>query len=206
MSLPVYVNVNPINDVVVTDETLLTKREGKMFEEINYSLIKENTQELMDNLALKLFNTVMAEDTTAVVESIKLCKKRMERELSKKAVSLVFCRNKDELLGTILAESVMQFLINGVYSFNRLIPDNIYDALVELFVKGRSEYIPKIKELLKNAYKQDSRNRCVTIISELIKMEYDKSVNILGSIKQYFFFEDIKLFSEIESMVRKGGS
>ena len=206
MSLPVYVNVNPIDDVVVTDETLLTKREGKMFEEINYSLIKENTQELMDNLALKLFNTVMAEDTNTVVESIKLCKKRMERELSKKSVSLVFCRNKDELLGTILAENVMQFLINGVYSFNRLIPDNIYDALVELFVKGRSEYIPKIKELLKDAYKQDSKNRCITIISELIKMEYDKSVNILESIKQYFFFEDIKLFSEIESMVRKGVS
>ncbi len=202
MNLPVYVKINPVRDIAVTDEAILTSREGAMFEEINYSLIRENTQEMMADLSLKLLNTAMAEKER-VIEGIKLCRKKMRNVLSQKGVSLVFCRNRDELLGTILAENVMQFFINGVYSGHGLIRDDIYDAFVYLFTRNREEAAEKLQALLTDFYKQDCRNRCISIISELIKMKYNKQVDLRGTVKQYFLFEDEKLFSEIEKAVGK---
>ena len=53
---------------------------------------------------------------------------------------------------------------------------------------------------------QDPKSRCVLTVSELIKLRYDKTVDLLGSIRKYFYVEDIKLFSEIEALVKKGVS
>ena len=52
---------------------------------------------------------------------------------------------------------------------------------------------------------EEPKNRCILIISELIKMEYDVTVNIAESIRQYFMVEEKSLFAEIEARVRKEG-
>lgn len=206
MSLPVFVNINPVEDNIVLDENILSKREGKMFEEINLSLIRENTATIVEGLSLKVLNALLAEDSKLVIDSISKYKEAMKDELIKKDVSLVFCHNMDEVLGVVIAENVMQLFVNGVYKLGTLMSTEMSVAINNLFVKGKQEDVSKVRELLKRAYMQEPKNRCIAVISELIKNEYDRTVNIRNSIKGYFFFEEENLFDEIEKTVRKGVS
>lgn len=203
MSLPTYVFVNPVNDNIVSDGDILLGRAGSMFKEINYSLIKENTSAVTEDLSLRLLNTLLAQNADEVVKAIQLCKSKLDRELLKKNVLLVMCRDKDDLFGNILAEAVIQFLINGVYGINELLPDSLYNGLMVLFIKSRIEDVDKVKVQLRAAYKQECRNRCILIISELIKRELSNAINVKGSIQQYFFDAPINLVEEIETVVRK---
>lgn len=206
MSLPVFVKVNPIPNNTVTDEHILTKREGKMFEEINLGLVKENTASLVTILSLKLLNSLLAQSPELVVDTLSLCKNTLKRELIKKDVVLVFCNNQNELLGDILVDGVMQFLVNGVYSFKNLLDDTLYDKVRNLFKKGRIEDIPDVCYAFEHqqGYMQSPKKKCISIISELIKQKYDKSVNLRKSIRQYFMVEDEKLFNEIEAKIKQG--
>lgn len=75
-----------------------------------------------------------------------------------------------------------------------------------MFRDGLSESVAPVREMIRKGYMQDPKSRCVLTVSELIKLRYDKTVDLLGSIRKYFYVEDIKLFSEIEALVKKGVS
>lgn len=204
MSLPVYVFVNNVQDDFTNDDALLLKRNGAMLEDINYSLIKENTSDIISNLSLKMMNTLLGQSQEYVVKAIKATREILSKELVKKSVSLVMCRNRDEIFGCLLAENILQLLINGAYSLNTLANATLYTALMELMKKGRIEDVNKLKAMLTDGYKQESRNRCILIVSELIKLRLDKSVNVALSIQQYFFEVDTDLLKEIEDTICKG--
>ena len=110
------------------------------------------------------------------------------------------------MFGIVLADGVMQLIVNGVYGFNDLMSNDLYKKLVDLLIKEKAEAIPAIREGIKKGYMQDPRNRCKLVISELIKLNYDKTVNIRKSIQQYFMLDEDALFDEIEDAVRKGVS
>lgn len=203
MSLPVYVFVNNVNDDFTNDDALLMKRNGTMVEEINYSLIKENTSDVIGNLSLKMLNTLMGQSSEYVVKAIKTSKELLAKELIKKDVFLVMCRNRDEIFGQLLAENILQLLINGAYSLKSLANATLYTALIELMKKCKSEDVNKIKTMLRDGYKQECRSRCIIIVSELIKLRLDKAVNVVLSIKQYFFEVDDDILKEIENAISK---
>lgn len=73
----------------MTDENIMTKREGKMFEEINLSLIKESTSNVIGNLSLKMLNSLLAQSPTLVIDTIDKCKQVLKNELTKR-ISLWF--------------------------------------------------------------------------------------------------------------------
>lgn len=204
MSLPVYVFVNNVQDDFTNDDALLLKRNGAMFEDINYSLIKENTSDIISNLSLKMMNTLLGQSQEYVVKAIKSTREILSKELVKKSVSLVMCRNRDEIFGRLFAENILQLLINGAYSLKTLANATLYTALMELMKKGRIEDVNKVKTMLKDGYKQEPRNRCILIVSELIKLRLDKSVNVALSIQQYFFEIDTDLLKEIKDTIGKG--
>ena len=77
---------------------------------------------------------------------------------------------------------------------------------MDLFMKSRMEDVDKVKAQLRDAYKQECRNRCILIISELIKRELSNAINVRGSIQQYFFNAPMELVEEIEMVVRKEAS
>lgn len=204
MSLPVYVFVDNVKDNFTNDDTLLLKRNGAMFEEINYSIVKEHTRDIMSDLGLKMLNTLLGQSPETVIKAIMGVRKALDKELIKKDVSLIMCRNKDEIYGQLLAENILQFLINGVYSLNSLANASLYDTLMELMKKGKIEDVNKVKNMLKSEYKQECRNRCILTISELIKLRLNKSVNVAMSVKQYFFEVDNDLLEKIEDTINKG--
>ncbi len=206
MSLPVLVKVNPVSDNFVLDGDILTKREGKMFEEINLSLIKENTTNIIESLSLKLWNSLLAQSPELVVDTIARCKQALKKELIIKEVNLVFCNRKEDLFGIILTDGVMQLLVNGVYKFNNLLSNDFYKKLLSLLTKENTDKIPSVRDDIKKGYMQEPKNRCIFIISELIKLNYDNKVNIHKSIQQYFMVQEDSLLSEIEALVREGVS
>lgn len=206
MSLPVFVKVNPIEDKNVSDKDAYLDREGEMFAEINYSLVRESTSSELDKLSLKMLNCLMAQSEDAVLKTLKYCKASLKRALTLKNVSLIYCREEDLLFGSLLAEGVINLLINGVYKLDHLVADDLHDALTVLFRDGLREGIAPVREMIRKGYMQDPKSRCLLTISELIKLRHDKSVNLLGSIRKYFYIEDAQLFSEIEALVKKGVS
>ena len=80
------------------------------------------------------------------------------------------CNNKEDLFGVVLADGVMQLLVNGVYEFKNLLNNDLYEMLVELLIKEKEETISSVREGIKSGYMQDPKNRCMLVISELIKL------------------------------------
>lgn len=206
MTLPVFVKVNYMADDLISDGDVLASRGIIMFEEINLSLIRENTSSIMGMWALQLLNALLSQEKQQVIESIKKCKKSLNDELCKKDVSLIFCDKKEVLLGKVITEHVVKLLICGVYGFKKIMPDEFLAALERLFVHGMYEDVEKVKGLFKDSYMQEPRNRCIRCISALIYKDYQKGVDIKKSVEKYFLFKDEALISEIVEAVGKESS
>ena len=201
MSLPVKVFVNNIEDDIVDDETIYKKRVPLMFEEINFNIVKECVDGSIDLMCLRVLNSILSEDITVVTEAIKLSKGIIEKELIKENMPLIMCRDTDEIFGQVITDGIVELLTNGVYCINKLVSNELYNEISNLCIRNRVDSISAIREMLKTDYKQDCKNRCVRIISELIKQKYNGSVDLKNSIKQYFYNVNEDLLNQIEIVI-----
>lgn len=204
MSLPVYVNVNPINDNFISDSDLVGKDIFDIFEPINRQLITENLSTKLESLSLKLLNSIMALNGETVSKVLLKCKDSIIVELNKRDISLLPCRNRTSLLGKILADGVLMLLNNGVYSSGKLVSDELCAALVNLCDAGIDSYLLEVQKLMEKTYNRTSKNHCVLIISELLKRQYSPKVDVEHSIEQYFFEVPSDLVQEISAKVKGG--
>lgn len=203
MGLPVQVFVASVEDNFVRDGDIFLKKDSRAFEEINRSLIQEQLIPQRDILALKLLNTLLAQDGAQFVQATKYAKETLAGELVGKAITLVMCRNRSALFGAFLAEGVIRLLINGVYAIPGLMPDDLCANLTRLFVSASPEAADKVRACLQECYKQGCRSRCILIVSQLIKRDLTRSTDIKASIQQYFFDAPPELVEEVEAAVRK---
>ena len=125
----------------------------------------------------------------------------MSNELSNKNMSLIMCNNEDEIKGKIIAESIVMYLVNGVYGVKKVVNDQFYNDLKILCTKPLNEYVDRVKKHLLDAYKMDCKKYGVYVISELIKHTMEDNVNIQSSIKQYFYVVNEKLLDEITKKI-----
>lgn len=205
MSLPVFVKVNNLSDNLISDDDLLASKGSMMFEEINLSLIRENTVDIMSKWSLWLLNAVLSQEKQEVIETLSQCKRAMKNTLRKKDASLVFCNNLDALLGQVITENILKLLICGTYGFKNIIPNDFYKALRELFVLCRYEDVDRVKKFFERSYMEAPKSRCIRIISALILFHYEKDVDIKKSAEKYFLLKDETVITEIVETVRKGG-
>lgn len=203
MNLPVFVKVNYLSDNLISDDDILASKGNMMFEEINLSLIRENTLDIMGKWSLWVLNAVLSQEKKEVIETLTKCKQAMKNALRKRDVSLIFCNNQDVLLGQVMTENVVKLLICGIYGFKKIMPNDFYKALCELFALGRYEDVDKVKNFFKNSYMEDPKNRCIRAISAMIKFHYEDGVNIKESVEKYFLLKDESVISQIVDAVRK---
>ena len=203
MNLPVLVKVNNLSDNLISDDDLLAAEGGKMFGKINLSLMRENTFDMMSEWSLWLLNAVLSQKNREVIESLTQCKQAMKSTLRKKDVSLLFCNNMDALLGQVIAENIVKLLICGAYGFKKIISNDFYKALCELFVLGRYEDVDEVKGFFKNSYMEDPKSRCIRIIAALIIFHYEDNVDIKKSAEKYFLLKDEAVIAQIVETVRK---
>lgn len=204
MNLPVYVNVNPIEDNFISDSDLIGKDIFEIFEPINQQLITENLSMKLDYISLKLLNSIMALDAETVSKVISKCKDNIMVELGKQDISLLPCRGLKSLLGKVLADGLLLLLSNGVYSFSKLVPNNLCDALVNLCKTGLDNYLVIVQNLMEENYKRTCRNHCILAISELLKRQYSPNIAVELSVAQFFFEVPDDLVQEISARVKGG--
>ena len=199
MHLPVYVNIDNVEDVTVNDDDIQNK--NVVYDEINYCLVKEATSDIIDIVGLKILNSILCNSDDEILISLIFAKQLMSNELSNKNMSLIMCNNEDEIKGKIIAESIVMYLVNGVYGVKKVVNDQFYNDLKILCTKPLNEYVDRVKKHLLDAYKMDCKKYGVYVISELIKHTMEDNVNIQSSIKQYFYVVNEKLLDEITKKI-----
>jgi len=205
MRLPVLVKVDQVTDDFVPDDLLLLKRNGRGFEDINYSIVRTALAQESENLALRMLNTLMTSPDQLVMDSVMRARKLLVQALSRKNVSLAVCRNKEVLAGRVIAEQIGLLLAWGSYGVKGILSDGTLDFIGRM-MQGDTGSLSHLKEFLCRSWGEDLRAHCIFVISELIRHEYDKGVNLRKSISNYFMRTDDSVLNEIEGRVRKEAS
>ena len=202
MCLPVYVSIDNVEDVTVNDGDIQNK--DGVYDKINYCIVKEATCDMIDIVGLKILNSILCNSDNEILTSLQRAKQLISSELLKKNASLIMCNNEDEIKGKIIAESIMTYLVNGVYCMKKIADNNFFKELKTLCTKSLIEDVTRVKNYLKDAYKMECRTYGINVISEIIKHDLRDSVNIQASIEQYFYDVEEELLSEITKKIEEG--
>lgn len=119
MCLPVYVSIDNVEDVTVNDGDIQNKY--GVYDKINYCIVKEATCGIIDIVGLKILNSILCNSDNEILNSLQHAKQLMSSELLKKNAYLIMCNNENEIKGKIIAESIMTYLVNGVYCIKKLL-------------------------------------------------------------------------------------
>ena len=197
MNLPVQVIVERVEENVVRDDSLYNRDLNERFQDINYSMVRECVGKDTALYALKILNSILIQNFEQVEKSVALYRKYVISKLKKNSVSLMFCSNENEIFADIIAESIVKYLLHGVYSINDLVEDYLFETIKDLLKTPTKNKLDKLKLLLKEAYMEEPQWKGQFIIRQMIYNQIDEDTNISGTIKNYFIIADQKTVDEI---------
>ena len=207
MSLPVLVEVEEKKDAVISDADIIAstgRSITEIFDAINEQLIVENLGKELDNMALKLLNTLMVMNDQTVAKDIRNLRITIMDNIQKCDVALLPMTNdrKEQLCGNILTGRILTMLNDGIYSIKCITPNVLKYELEDMLVRGISEKVIPVKNRLTKLYKMDCKRHCLDIIAELLKRNMTRNINISESIKTYFYSIDEQTIGEISNMTK----
>lgn len=201
MSLPVRVQIPMVQEVKVSDGMLYGGDIEGRLHRINVNLAKEALIDSLELMGLKMLNTIMVQDQGTVIDAIKEYRKSVKSELVKKDVNLVMCEDENSIYAELLAETIIQYLLNGVYSIKQLISNELRDGIFELLTSPSKVKLTTVNTMLKAAYKDDTAYKAKFIIAQLVYHRATERTDILGTIKNYFFDLPDNMAFEIKNMM-----
>lgn len=201
MSLPVRVQIPMVQEVKVSDGMLYGGDIEGRLHRINVNLAKEALADSLELTGLKMFNTIMIQDQKTVIDAIKEYRKSVKSELVKKDVSLVMCEDENSIYAELLAETIIQYLLNGVFSIKQLITNELRDGIFELLTSPSKIKLTAINTMLKAAYRDDPAYKAKFIVAQLVYHRATERTDILGTIKNYFFDLQDDTALEIKNMM-----
>lgn len=203
MSLPVNVTIHPIEEIVVMDSMLYREDVVGRLHRINKSIIKECILDDIDFQALKVFNSILIQDYTLVKKSIIKFQDNVRLNLIKKNVELILCEDENAIYSELLSETIVRYLLNGVYSTKTMISNALFDAFVGLFYSPSMSNLKNIRIELKKAYRDDPKYKGEYIISQLVYSQMDANTDVSGTIKNYFMVPDKASIKKIILMIKE---
>lgn len=201
MSLPVRVQIPMIPEMKVTDGMLYGGDIGGRLYSINVSLTKEALVDSLDVTGLKMLNTIMLQEYEAVGVAIKQYRKSVKSTLIKKDVNLVMCEDENSIYAELLSETIIEYLLNGVYSIKQVISNELRIGIYELIASPNKIKLAAVKQMLKTAYKDDPAYKGKFIVAQLVYHMVTEKTDVLGTIKNYFFDLPDEEALEIKSMM-----
>ena len=201
MQLPVRVQIQKSQENRVSDGMLYGNNISERLHQINLSIAKEALQESIELFGLKMLNTILVQDYQTLTEAIKIYRKKARSYLIKRNMSLVMCENTDIVFSELLAESVVQYLIAGVYSIKQLPSNDILYGIFELLKLPTENKYQKVQNLLKKVYKDDPKYKGKLIIANLVLHSASDKTDIPGTIKNYFWSCSDREASQIKNMI-----
>lgn len=197
MSLPINVSIDPVEEKVVFDSALYQQDVAERLSDINYNLLRECTAGSMDEIVLKILNSVLLQEFEYVKDNVYIFRKFTAKVMTVQKTELIACDNKDELDARLLTNGIMKFLNNGVYSVNYLVPDSLLVSLREFLTAPDKDSLEQLRNELKKLYRENTDSRCVCIISNLILRQMNSHTDFVAEAKSYFLIPDEKSITEI---------
>lgn len=201
MSLPVRVQIPMVQEVKVSDGMLYGGDIVGRLHRINVNLAKEALADSLELTGLKMLNTIMIQDQKTVIDAIKEYRKSVKSELVKKDVSLLMCEDENSIYAELLAETIIKYLLNGVFSIKQLITNELRDGIFELLTSPSKIKLTAINTMLKAAYRDDPAYKAKFIVAQLVYHRATERTDILGTIKNYFFDLQDDTALEIKNMM-----
>lgn len=207
MVQPVIVKVDEIKQEVKSVRELYTKDiEEKIFD-INCSIIKNNFNSEISNLAVKtLISLLYKPDEEGISEGLKnVCEEiEIKIDLNKNKVSLIQGVEKEDCIKRCIYEAIINLLISGVFMNHKLPSDKFINLIDNIINNPNNEELENLLENLKKEfrefYNREPENKAVEIVGEdlwkkcldnnksidyeLLKLNNNKTIDI-EEIKKY---------------------
>lgn len=206
MNLPVLVKIAEHKDIELDDDTIL-KMSGKnmatTFEAINKQLLTESIGEDLDKYAYRILDTIMVSSESVGATAVRWFRETMDYEVRKHDISLLPSvePNRESLYGLILSERIIALINCGVYGFGHLAPNELFNELDALCVKGLSELVSPVKERLTSLYKRKTEAQCISIVAKNLKSDCNTSTDLKSSISRYFITVSDDIIEKIKERI-----
>jgi len=194
-------------DVFVSDEELYNLTSDRFYK-INLSSIRSVLG--VDNTAkramLALMNTLLIESVDDGVTSCKKTIQQLSSFLRQRDTSFILSRNDESIIAEFMTETILGFLVRGVYCANVLPPDEFLSGLKDTLSFPTKDKIQQIKHQLSKFYNQDIRIFAMKNIAELIRRSLKRNTNISATITEYFTLVSPQTISDITAVLKVGAS
>lgn len=194
-------------DVFVSDEELYNLTSDRFYK-INLSSIRSVLG--VDNTAkramLALMNTLLIESVDDGVTSCKKTIQQLSSFLRQRDTSFILSRNDESIIAEFMTETILGFLVRGVYCANVLPPDEFLSGLKDTLSFPTKNKIQQIKHQLSKFYNQDIRIFAMKNIAELIRRSLKRNTHISATITEYFTLVSPQTISDITAVLKVGAS
>lgn len=172
---------------------------------INLSLVKDATADAVDRIAVKLINTLLICEADYCISAINHAREEIENILCIKCVDLVLCNDLNKLIAVVLSESIIGYFLTGIYSVGKVISEDVSESVVNLLRTPNAERVQDFKNKIKQLYSRDARKMGILIVSEMLKYQYEKDVDIEASTKNFFIKCGDQDVMDVINAVKGGG-
>lgn len=199
MSLPVLVKVHRESDKNSVEPDV-----NNSFGKIDEQIVRDALHGKQDEYAVKLLNSILSQDASGVTKSIERAEALMERDMVLAEAELLQPTNNVAVYDTILKDAVLALLSHGVYSKGMMVPNNVVDAVDNLFSQKSPKAIRKVKDALhRELYAKEPENQCKQILSALVIRAYTDNMDIEGTLRLYFYYPQNEFIRSVANDIRK---
>jgi hypothetical protein len=206
MALPVFVNIDDVEDDFVSDELLYNSDIYTRMQKINLSIAGEflNNEGTSKSIVLALLNTILSENAELAVSASEVTVKRLEGILRQTGFTSVLERNISKSVTEVVVSLVLNFLVRGVYATNKL-PEDEFVKIFSDFVQSPSVPLAdNVKQQLVALYGQQTESYVRRLVAELIRRKAVEKTNIRASIREYFIEVSENTINDITQTIKKG--
>lgn len=199
MFLPTRVQIQYVPDVQISDGNLLLKNIVNNMPSILYSQVEEllgDEQECKD-IAIRLLNTIMTESNDLVMMSIGSACEQLRKIFKRKYFGSAFKEKMLNLVPRFLTNTIIKFLVCGVYSAQSLPEDDFFDTITKLIETPDINYCIKTKSMLQSIFKDNISKIVYQVVLWSIKIKYNECVDVEKSIKSFFIYVSPKTINSI---------
>lgn len=194
MVQPVIVKVDEIKQKVKSDGELYTKDiEDKIFD-INCSIIKNNFNSEISNLAVKtLISLLYKPDEEEIYKGLENACEEIERKIdSNNKVSLIQGVEKEDCIKRCIYEAIINLLISGVFMNHKLPSDKFINLIDNIINNPNNEELENLKKEFREFYNREPENKAVEIVARLVNGDNTKPIDDFILLKNNNFVEDVK--------------
>ena len=203
MFKPVKVDIVPVSDNRVTDDVLYTGNAEDRVKNINIGILREAVGNTKDELAVKILNSLLMQDSETVGKSIKMFREELKKAYYNNGISFIGSGKEIEIQSYIIVERILQLLLCGTYKVKEIKSDNMKDELYNTIQNPTAEHLKKLRESFKEAYDDDPQYKGKFIVSMLVTNQYKENIDLRKTIDTYFVYPKNELTHEIMKMITR---